>query len=128
MPYWINTGVFWTGAGGGGESNTAPWTYDLNIPPSSVYGLASLNYYETAGSSYSGAIVGFLSYITQDPNTGVPSEHTTSGSGGNIYSAVGWLAPIILDENVIEITGAWNIYSDSAMNVMGSITVFLDLD
>jgi len=117
----------WTGIGGGGETNTAPWTYDLNIPPSSVYGLASVNYYSFT-SSTSGAIVGFLSYITQDPDTGIPSEHTTSGSGGNIYSAPGWLAPIILDDDVIEITGAWNIFSDGWCFAMGSLTVFINLE
>jgi hypothetical protein len=125
MPYNLNTGVFWA-QGGGGETNTAPWTYDLNIPPSSVYGLSNLNYY-AQDSGLSGAIVGFLSYVTQDPDTGVPSENVTSGLGGNIWNG-GWLAPSFLDENVITITLAWNCFADNWMQGMGSFTVFIGLD
>jgi hypothetical protein len=103
-----------------------PWTYDLGIAPSSVYGLAALNWYGQGGSS-SAAIVGFLSYWTQDPDTGVPSEHVTSGLGGNIYGP-GWLAPVILDENVIIISCAWNCFADSWVEALGSFTVFIGLD
>lgn len=124
MPYYWISPAFWA-SGGGGESNTAPWTSDVNIPPSSVYGLASLNLYEGEGGS--GASVGFLSYVTQDPDTGVPSEHVISGMGGNIYG-LGWLAPSFLDDDVIIITLAWNCYSDGFVKAMGSFTVFVGLD
>ncbi len=124
MPYYWITPRFYC-SGGGGETNTAPWTTDLNIPPSSVYGLASLNLYEA--ESGSGASVGFLSYVTQDPNTGIPSEHVIAGAGGNIYG-VGWLAPAFDDDHVIIITLAWNGYSDGFMAAMGSLTVFLNLE
>jgi hypothetical protein len=124
MPYYWISPKFWA-SGGGGETNTAPWTYDANIPPSSVYGLASLNLYNA--ESGSGATVGFLSYVTQDPDTGVPSEHVTSSWGGNIYG-LGWLAPCFLDDNVIIITLAWNIFSDGFAEAMGSFTVFIGLD
>jgi hypothetical protein len=92
MPYYWITPRFWA-SGGGGETNTAPWTSDLNIPPSSVYGLASLNLYEA--ESGSGASVGFLSYVTQDPDTGIPSENVIAGMGGNIWG-LGWLAPSLM--------------------------------
>lgn len=119
MPYYWNKGFFW--ATGGSSGNPAPWTHDLNMPPSSVYGLASLTYYSGSGA----ADVGFLSYCTQDPNTGVPSEHVTSTLGG-ITS--GWLAPCILDENVITITLAWNCTGYNAVQATGGFTVFVDLD
>jgi len=125
MPYYVNTGVFWA-TGGGGESNTAPWTYDLNIPPSSVYGLASLNFY-TQDGSLSGAVVGFQSYVTQNPDTGIPAENVTSGLGGDIWDG-GWLAPMILDDNVIVITLAWNCFADDYLEAMGSCTVFIGLE
>jgi hypothetical protein len=129
MPYYSITPVFWA-ASGGGETNTAPWTQDLYIPPSSVYGLAALNWVQQNGGGGWGAIVGFLEYITQDPDTGVPSTVTTSAAGGSIYGAgsVGWLAPVILDENVIIITLAWNCFADNYVNALGSFTVFLGLD
>jgi hypothetical protein len=125
MPYYYQTGVFWA-SDGGGETNTAPWTYDLNIPPSSVYGLANLSYYAQDGS-LSGAIVGFQSYWTQDPDTGIPRENVTSALGGDIWNG-GWLAPSILDDNVIIITLAWNCFADSWLEAMGALTVFLGLD
>jgi hypothetical protein len=81
-----------------------------------VYALSSLNFYRQYGSN-SAAIVGYLQYVTQDPDTRVPSEHVTSAWGGDIYTGVevgGWLAPSFLDENVIEITLAWNCYADSS--------------
>jgi hypothetical protein len=124
MPYYFTTGEFW-GTNGGGESNTAPWTYDLNIPPSSVYALAHLNYY-TQWGSLSGAIVGFQSYVTQNPDTGVPREIVTSGLGGDIWDG-GWLAPVIDDNNVIIITLAWNLFADDFVQASGAFTVFLDL-
>ena len=124
MPWYLNTSRFYA-SGGGGETNTAPWTYDFNIPPSSVYGLAALNLMEA--ESGSGASVGFLSYVTQDPNSGVPSEHTVAGWGGNIYG-LGWLAPTIDAQNVIIVTMAWNIYSDGFAAAMGSMSLFLDLE
>jgi hypothetical protein len=129
MPYYWITPKFWA-VSGGGESNTAPWTHDVNIPPSSVYALASLNFYQQYGSN-NAAIVGFLQYITQDPGTRMPSEHVTSAWGGDIHTGVevgGWLAPCIDAENVIEITLAWNCYADDAMAAMGSFTIFLGLD
>jgi len=55
----------------------------------------------------------------------------TSAWGGHIYTGVevgGWLAPSFLDENVIEITLAWNCYADTAVAAMGSFTVFIGLD
>jgi hypothetical protein len=125
MPYSWTTSVFGADEGGG-ETNTAPWTYDVNIPPSSVYALASLNYYSGGGSA-SAAVIGFQSYVTQDPDTGVPSENVTSGLGGNIYDG-GWLAPAILDENVITITLAWNCFADGGVAAMGFFTVFIGLD
>jgi hypothetical protein len=126
MPYYWNTGTFWA-YGGGGESNTAPWTADLNIPPSSVYGLATLSYYSENSGGRNGAIVGFQSYVTQDPRSGTPSEHVTSQLGGDIWDG-GWLATDILDDNVIIITLAWNCYADSAVRAMGAFTVFLGLE
>jgi hypothetical protein len=125
MPYnWI-WGPFWAG-GGGGETNTAPWTYDANIPPSSVYGLSSLNYYSGGGSA-SAAAIGFLSYVTQDPDTGVPSENVISQMGGNIYGD-GSLAPCFLDENVIVVTIACNCFADGGVAAMGSCTLFIGLE
>jgi hypothetical protein len=106
MPYYWNTGIFWSSWGGGG--NPAPWTVDMNMPPSSVYGLSSLTYHRHGGGN-SGADVGFLRYVTQDPDTGAHSEHVTSAFGGTFS---GWLAPNILDENVITVTIAWNCYSE----------------
>jgi hypothetical protein len=67
-PYYWMTGVFWAD-NGGGETNTAPWTVDLNIPPSPVYGVSSLSRFEVADNS--GAVVGFLSYTIQNPDTGI---------------------------------------------------------
>jgi hypothetical protein len=125
MPYYWVTPFFYA-YGGGGETNTAPWTVDLNIPPSSVYALSSLNYYGARGSS--AAIAGFVSYVTQDPDTGVPLEHVTSRNGGNIYNGLGWLAPAFLDENVILITLAWNCYADDWVEAMGSFSVFIGLE
>jgi hypothetical protein len=131
MPYYSITPVF-SAWGGGGETNTAPWTQDLQIAPSSVYGLAALNWLQQAGGGNWGAIVGFLQYVTQDPDTGVPSTVTTSAAGGAIYGTantnVGWLNPVILDENVIIITLAWNCFADNYVNALGSFTVFLGLD
>jgi hypothetical protein len=83
MPYYWNTGIFWS-SGGGEQNNTAPWTVDLNMPPSSAYGLSGLTYHRHGGGN-SGADVGFLPYVTQDPDTG---EHVTSGLGGTMS---GWL-------------------------------------
>jgi hypothetical protein len=57
----------------------------MDIPPSSVYGLAALNFVDADGET--GVSVGFLSYVTQDPHTGIPSEHTVAGAGSNIYGA-----------------------------------------
>jgi hypothetical protein len=125
MPYYWYTSPFWA-TGGGGETNTAPWTQDVNIPPSSVYALASLNHYQGGGSS-SGAAVGFLSYVTQDPDTGIASENVISGLGGNIYGG-GYLAPAFLDENVIIVTLGWNCFADSGVEAMGSFTLFIGLD
>jgi hypothetical protein len=126
MPYYWDTGIIWA-QGGGGETNPAPpWTYDLNIPPSSVYALANLNYY-TQDGSLSGAVVGFQSYVTQDPDTGIPTENPTSGQGGDIWNG-GWLAPSILDDNVIIITIACSCFADDYMEAMGAFTVFLGLD
>jgi hypothetical protein len=124
MPYSWMTSTFYA-SGGGGETNTAPWTYDADIPPSSVYGLASLNLYEGEGGS--GASVGFLSYVTQDPDTGVPSQNVISSWGGNIYG-LGWLAPCFSDDNVIIVTLAWNCFSSGFTKAMGSFTLFIGLD
>lgn len=124
MPYYWVTPRFYA-SGGGGESNTAPWTADLNIPPSSVYGLASISMYQ--GESASGATIGFVSYVTQDPRTGIPSEHTIASWDGNVYG-LGWLAPSLWDQNVIIITLGWNCYSDGFMAALGSLTVFINLE
>lgn len=124
MPYYWVTPRFYA-SGGGGETNTAPWTADLNIPPSSVYGVGSISMYQA--ESASGADVGFLSYVTQDPRTRIPSEHVVAAYGGDFYG-LGWLAPSILDQNVIIITVGWNIYSDGFAAAMGSLTMFLDLE
>jgi hypothetical protein len=132
MPYYSITPIFY--AANGGETNTAPWTQDLQIAPSSVYGLAALNWVQQSGGGAWGAIVGFLQYYTQNPDTGVPSPPvTTSAAGGAITAGssggnVGWLNPVILDENVIIITLAWNCFADNDVHAMGSFTVFLDLD
>ena len=126
MPYYFWPGIFSATGGGGEGSDTAPWTNDLNIPPSSVYGLANLSYYGQ-DSGLSGAILGFQSYVTQNPDTGVPTENVTSSLGGDIWDG-GWLAPVILDDNVIIITLAWNCFADNWMNALGAFTVFIGLD
>jgi hypothetical protein len=125
MPYYFVTGVFWA-SNGGGETNTAPWTYDLNIPPSPVYALANLSHYVQDGS-LNGAAVGFQSYVTQDPDTGIPTENVTSGQGGDIWNG-GWLSPTVLDDNVIVITLAWNCFAGGYLEAMGAFTVFLGLE
>jgi hypothetical protein len=125
MPYFYTTGVFYA-SGGGGESNTAPWTYDLEIPPSSIYALANLSQYIQDGS-LCGAIVGFQSYVTQDPETKIPTEHNTSDLGGDIWDG-GWLAPVVDDDNVITVTLAWNCFADGYMQAAGALTVFLNLN
>jgi hypothetical protein len=136
--YFNYTGPFNTNAGGGGgESNTAPWTFDWDMPPSTVYALCSLGTYASRQSGQAGASVGILSYITQDPTTGTPSQPivlsppitlalTGSGYFGNIgYDIQEGLVPCFFDNNVIIITFAYNCFADNWVYAWASFSVFV---
>jgi hypothetical protein len=116
--WWLSP--FWA-QDGGGEDNSSQWTADWNIPPSSVLAISSLSHYWN--DQMSGAEVGYLSYTTQNPDTGVPSEHTLSPSA-DLWSG-GHLTPSFSDDNVIIVTGAWSCFSDGEVEAMGNFTVFV---
>jgi sporulation protein YlmC with PRC-barrel domain len=123
--YFWYTDQFWA-SNGGGVTNTAPWTADWGIPPSSVLAISSLTEYSIAGSG--GADVGYLSYVTQDPDTGQPSTHMLSPNAGLAQG----LVPSFWDDHVIIITGAWNcyvlssgIFSATNVTAVGNFTAFV---
>ncbi|MGO8963741.1 hypothetical protein [Mycobacterium sp.] len=118
--YFWYTGNF-NAYGGGGETNTAPWTADAGIPPSSVLAISSLTHYDA--QDLSGADVGYLSYWTQDPRTRVTSKHTLSPEPA-IFQGLG-LTPSFYDNNVIIITRAWNCFSSGQVDAIGNFTVFV---
>jgi hypothetical protein len=133
------SGPFYAGpGGGGGESNTAPWTFDMDPPPSSVYALPSLSTYAWRQNGQAGASAGILSYVTQDPSTGTPSQpNVLSPSPGILISGSGrpfgnlegdfeeGLVPCFYDDNVIIITFAYNCFADNWVSAWASFTVFV---
>lgn len=133
--YYEYIGPFYSGPGGGGESNWAPWTMDWDIPPSSVYALSNLGTYASRQGGQAGASTGILSYVTQDPNTGIPSQpNVISPSPAALqtgsFTSYQWyleegLAPCFFDNNVITITFAWNCFADDWLSAWASFTVFV---
>jgi hypothetical protein len=122
-------GPFYSGPGGGGESNLAPWTIDWDIAPSSVYALSSLGTYASRQGGQAGASAGILSYVTQDPSTGAPSQPNVisppiliTESEGNFLEG---LAPCFYDNNVIIITFAYNCFADDWVSAWASFTGFI---
>jgi hypothetical protein len=133
--YYEYIGPFYSGPGGGGESNWAPWTMDWDIPPSSVYALSNLGTYASRQGGQAGASTGILSYVTQDPDTGIPSQpnvispspvalQTGSFTSYQWYLEEG-LAPCFYDNNVIIITFAWNCFADDWLSAWASFTAFV---
>ena len=134
---WV--GPFYCGpGGGGGESNTAPWTFDVDLPPSSVYAFSNLSTYASRQNGQAGASTGILSYVTQDPSTGIPSQpnvlspspgFTVSGRGGPFGNLEEdfeeGLVPCFYDDNVIIITFAYNCFADNWVSAWASFTVFI---
>lgn len=136
--YYQYIGPFYCGPGsGGGENNLAPWTMDWDLPPSSVYALSNLSTYASRQNGQAGASAGILSYVTQDPSTGIPSQPIVlspspsfmiSGSGGPFGNLEEdfeeGLVPCFYDNNVIIITFAWNAFADNWVSAWASFTAF----
>ena len=117
---------FWAESGGG-ESNTAPWTIDLNIPPSSIYAVCGISGYTTFqdGGYGAGATAGVLSYVTQDPQTGVPSQINIPTYQQFVGQVDPMIIPNFLDANVITITFAYNCYADNLLDAEAHFTAFV---
>jgi len=128
-------GPFTSGPGGGGESNWAPWTMDCELPPSSVYALCNLSTYASRQNGQAGASAGVLSYVTQDPTTGMPSQpivlsaspvalQTGSFTSYQWYLEEG-LVSCFYDNNVITITFAYNCFADDWLYAWANFTVLV---
>jgi len=132
LHFWYET--VGSGPGGGGESDWAPWTMDWDLPPCTAYAFSNLGSYASRQGGQAGASTGILSYITQDPRTGIPSQpivlskppsayvpKSPFGPGfGDLYEG---LVPCG-DHNVIIITWAYNCFADDWLNAWVSFTVF----
>jgi hypothetical protein len=105
------------------------------MPPSTVYALCSLGTYASRQSGQAGASVGILSYITQDPTTGTPSQpivlsppitFALSVSNASLnYDLQEGLVPCFFDNNVIIITFAYNCFADNWVYAWASFSVFV---
>jgi len=124
-----DTGNYYCGPGGGGESNTAPWTVDLAIGRWTIFATSSLTSF--AANSYAGASAGFLSYWTQDPNTLISSSHVISPNPSDYPPGVGpggggqnGLTNTFFDYNVIIVTIAWNLFADDYAIMRATFSLF----
>jgi hypothetical protein len=117
--YWDYTYGFYSE--GGGEGN---WTLDWEISPSSVFALSNLSRYasEQDGGSAAFAYTGLLSYVTQDPQTGVPTEHDIAYLPVSQSFFGSGVVPSFFDSNVITITFG---YGCSAENLVEADANFL---
>jgi hypothetical protein len=101
-------------------NDTADWSHDVELAPSSVLCTANLSSLEIYNAGAANA--GIVQYRTRDPNTGIDTVHDLPGVSSPVL--VG-LTPAIYDDNVDSITfyvdlesASGDVYTMALFNIL----------